>query len=300
MLRAPATTRRVPPAFSAALLLVAALAAPRAARAGPCPLTDASVVAVYADVTGGVGTHSANWTRRFFDWWGPGGGGGGGGGAVAFFESAADLASCRALASYDGLLLWVQPGGEADNQSVALGPAGRDNILDFAASAHGHVYATCAGWYYSAGTYWWYGGFFPRAWMPHWWPTVEGPITAIASYPDYAPAQLSNGLTAIYYGGPCMGCANTSAALPPGAEALAYFDVPGVPKDAPAAVRYRGEFIDAFFLSPHPEATFDDLTCAPPLPPGCITAEQQLANWQFIANTLNEMMGTQFPVPGKL
>ena len=277
------------------LVLLVLLLAPSARAA--CPITDATVVAAYVDTDGGVGTHSAAWTKRFFAWWAPGGGAPD---AVAFFDRAADLAGCRALATYDGLLLWVQPGGEADNQSTALGPAGRDNILDFAASAHGHIYATCAGWYYSAGTYWWFGDFFPRAWMPHWWPTVEGPISAIAVYPLYAPAALSNGLTAIYYGGPCMGCANTSSALPPGAEALAYFDMPGVPKDTPAMVRYRGEYINAFFSSPHPEATSDDLTCAPPLPPGCITPEQQLANWQFIAATLNEMMGTDFPVPTKL
>jgi hypothetical protein len=276
------------------LALVALLAAARRAAAAACPLTDATVVAAYVDVNGGVGPHSAVWTKAFYAWWAlPEG-------AVAFFESAGDLAACRPLASYSGLLLWTQPGGEADNQSVALGPTGRDNILDFAASDHGHIYATCAGWYFSAGTYWWYGGFYPRAWMPHWWPTVEGPITAIAAYPAYAPAKLSNGLTAIYYGGPCMGCANTSAALPPGAEALAFFDMPDVPANAPAIVRYRGEFVNALFSSPHPEATSTDLTCAPPAPPGCITAEQQLANWRFIANALNDMMGTTYPVPATL
>ena len=276
------------------LLALAALVAAAQRAAAACPLTDATVVAAYADVNGGVGPHSAMWTKAFFAWWDlPAG-------SVAYVETASDLTACRPLASYSGLLLWVQPGGEADNQSVALGPAGRDNILDFAASDHGHIYATCAGWYFSAGTYWWFGDFFPRAWMPHWWPTVEGPISAIAVYPLYAPAKLSNGLTAIYYGGPCNGCANTSAALPPGAEALAYFDMPGVPKNAAAIVRYRGEFVNALFSSPHPEATSDDLTCAPPAPPGCITAAQQLANWQFIANALNEMLGTSYPVPSTL
>jgi hypothetical protein len=276
-----------------ALLCLAALGG--TARAA-CPLSRDTVIAVYADTDGGVGTHSALWTKAFYSWWTlPAG-------SVAYFEKAGDLADCRPLSSYEGLLLWTQPGGEANNQSVALGPAGRDNILDFAASSHGHVYATCAGWYWATGQYWWYGGFFPSAWMPHWWPTVEGPITAIAAYPLYAPAKLSvvaggSSLTAIYYGGPCMGCVNTTAALPPGAEALAYFDMPNVPKNVPAIVRYRGEFINALFSSPHPEATATDLPCDPPAPPNCITADEQLSNWRFLASTLNEMLGTSYPVP---
>jgi len=65
-------------------------------------------------------------------------------------------------------------------------------------------------------------------------------------------------------------------------------------------VRYTGEYIDALFMSPHPEATADDLTCPPPAPPGCITAAEQLANWQFIATELNAMLGTDFPVPTAL
>ena len=203
---------------AAALTADAAAAAAAAAAPAACPITPTSVVAAYVDVDGGVGTHSAAWTKAFFSWWAaaspPGAL------EVAYIEAAGDLAGCAPLASYEGLLLWVQPGGEADNQSVALGPSGRDNILDFAASPHGHVYATCAGWYFSAGQYWWYNDYFPRAWMPHWWPTVEGPIYAIASYPDYAPTKLSNGLTAIYYGGPCMGCNTTTSILPNGQVAF--------------------------------------------------------------------------------
>jgi hypothetical protein len=94
--------------------------------------------------------------------------------------------------------LWVQPGGSSDNQTLALGPMGRDNILNFAARDGASVYATCAGYYYSAGaeprrrcsrllisstlagSYWWFDKFYPSAWMMHLWPTVEGPISPIA------------------------------------------------------------------------------------------------------------------------
>ena len=281
-----------------ALRAAAAALALAATASAMCPITKKTIIAVYADEDGGVGSHSAMWTKSFFSWWTPGGAGAAD--AVAYVEHASDLADCRALASYDNLLLWVQPGGSADNQSLALGTSGRDNILDFAASSHGHIYATCAGFYYAAGTYWWYGEFVGAAYMPHWWPTVEGPITAIAAYPDFAPATLSNGLTAIYYGGPGMGIANTTAALPSGAEVLAYYDMPGVPAATPAVILYRGPYVQALFASPHPEATADDLTCAPPAPPGCITSAQQLANWQFMAKSLNTLMGTSFAVPTSL
>ena len=96
--------------------------------------------------------------------------------------------------------MWVQPGGSSDNQTLALGPRGRDNILNFAARSGASVYATCAGYYYSAGaeprrrcrcfamtisstlagSYWWFDKFYPSAWMMHLWPTVEGPISPIA------------------------------------------------------------------------------------------------------------------------
>lgn len=276
-----------------ALLLLGAIAA----RAlGACPIKRSTVIAVYRDQAGGVGDHSAKWTTAFFDWLSAANSGL----DVAYVDVAADLFGCSALATYDNLVLWVQPGGEADNQSVALGPTGRDMILDFAASPQGHIYATCAGWYYSVGSYWWYSEFFGRAWMPHWYPTVEGPITAIAAYPNYAPTKLSNGLSTIYYGGPALGLNVTTAALPNGTEVLAYYDHEGVPANVPAIVRYTGPFVNALFSSPHPEATSDDLTCPPPAPPGCITAAEQLKNWQFIAKALNEMLGTSYDIPSSL
>ena len=265
--------------------------------AAPCIITDKTVVAVYGDSAGGVGVHSAFWTRSYFDWWAESAAALRGGG-VAFFDHAAQLNDCPPLASFPNLLLWVQPGGATDEQCAALGPAGRDNILDFAASDHGHVWATCAGFYFAAGSYWWYGGFEGKAWAPHWFPTVEGPITAIASYPDYAPTTLTNGLTVVYYGGPALGLNLTTSALPSGTTVLAYYDAPGVPKDVPAILRYKGPFVDALFSSPHPEAMFNDgLVCEPPLPPGCITEQQQLANWHFLAEELNDLMGTAFEVP---
>ncbi len=85
-----------------------------------------------------------------------------------------------------------------------------------------------AGYYYGAGAWWWFDAFESDAWAPHWWPTVEGPIAAIARFPDYAPTTLSNGLTVLYWGGPALGLNHTTADLPAGATVRAHFDAPGV------------------------------------------------------------------------
>jgi hypothetical protein len=267
-----------------------------------CSLRKDAVVAVYAATgAGGVGDNSANWTRSFFSWFA----------ApnpeliVDFVENPKDVANyytdgCQLATAFPNLLLWVQPGGSADNFSASLGPGGRDNLLDFAASKNGHIMATCAGFYYSAGTYWWFDAFYPEAWMPHWWPTVEGPLSPIAVYPDYAPVQLSDGRTVIYWGGPVMGLNHTAAGAPNGATQLVAFDSPLAPPLG-AAYRYKGEFVNALFNSPHPEAVAGSgIQCAPPAPPGCITPQQQLENWRWLAGQVNALCGTQFVVPSSL
>ena len=55
------------------------------------------------------------------------------------------------------------------------------------------------------------------------------------------------------------------------------------------------------FNSPHPEAVEGvGLACDPPLPPGCITADDRLANWQLLARRINAHIGTAFVVPAEL
>ena len=109
---------------------------------------DTDVVVYAATNAGGVGEFSDKWTRAFFGWW-----------AAANTDSlhavfVADPAELSGVAGgcvladevrHPKLRLYVQPGGSADNQSTSLGPGGRDNILNFAASRNGHVMGTCAG-----------------------------------------------------------------------------------------------------------------------------------------------------------
>lgn len=267
-----------------------------------CSLKKDVVVAVYAEEGwGGAGTNSVAWTKAFFSWWSspnPTL-------IVDFVTNAKDIANyytdgCQLATGFPNLKLWVQPGGSADNFSTSLGPGGRDNLLDFAASANGHYMGTCAGMYFAAGTYWWFDSFYPEAWMPHWFPTLEGPLYPIAVYPDFAPVALSDGRTVLYWGGPVLGYNHTTASVPNGAIVLANYNSPKV---APlgAAYTYAGAHIKALLNSAHPEAVAGSgIACQPPLPPGCITQEQQLQNWQWLAQQINALLGERWIVPSSL
>lgn len=153
---------------------------------------------------------------------------------------------------------------------------------------------------------------------------LQGPIASIADYPLYAPTTVtlsdssSTNLTMVYYGGPASGLEHTTAAVP-GSVLGRYADVPG---GIPAAVAHG----QTLLLSPHPEAVAGvQLECAPPLPPGCsecgderwgsfrpgleglslsappaVTSAQQLQNWRWLAETINEFLGTSWTVPTQL
>lgn len=306
-----------------------------------CTLRRDAVVAVYAATgAGGAGDNSVAWTRAFFAWFAapnPAL-------VVDYVADASEVAAypvgggCRLAADFPTLELWVQPGGSADNFSTSLGPGGRDNLLDFAASARGHYMGTCAGMYFAAGTCacatrgfrrprrrrradaparpahcpspspppprvpdWWFDKFYGEAWMPHWWPTLEGPVRAIATYPEYAPVALADGRTALYWGGPVLGLNHTTSSVPDGATVRATFDSPLLAAPLAAAYRYRGAYVNALLSTAHPEAVAGSgIACAPPLPAGCLTRAQQLANWQWLAAEINDLLGRAWVIPSAL
>jgi glutamine amidotransferase-like uncharacterized protein len=271
-----------------------------------CSIKNDALIVVYNDTTGGVGQFSSIWTNAFFDWFSA---------AnpdliVSYVNDAMELSTyyttgCQ-LATYSSLRLYVQPGGDASTAASNLGPGGRDNILDFAAVSGNAYMGTCAGYFYAAGSYWWSEGdepmkFYPSSWMTHFLPTVEGPIKEIANYPAYAPTELSNGHTMVYYGGPALGYNVTSNTLPDGATLIASYTDPNIPKDIPAMFMYLGQYVHALLNSPHPEAQAGvGLTCQPPFPSGCITEEQQLANWQLLAENINTLVGWNWVIPSTL
>ncbi len=82
---------------------------------------------------------------------------------------------------------------------------------------------------------------------------------------------------------------------------LVAYDTPLLRAPLGAGYRYRGAYINALLSSVHPEAVAGHgIACAAPLPPGCITAQQQLANWQWLAAEINALLDTQYVVPSSL
>lgn len=86
-----------------------------ATAAAVCPIDATTRVAVYADENGGVGPGSHAWTRAFWTWW-----------AAANADlnwaelDAAQVRGDCVLSDFPSLDLYVQPGGDAFEQSQAL------------------------------------------------------------------------------------------------------------------------------------------------------------------------------------
>ena len=106
----------------------------------------------------------------------------------------------------------------------------------------------------------------------------------------------------MYWGGPTFGLTNaTGVRLPPGATVLVQYNDPRLGVMYPASVRYRGAGVNALFNSPHPEAVAGSgMECVAPYPPGCLTEDQQLENWTWLGNAVNELTGSSWVVPGAL
>lgn len=159
---------------------------------------------------------------------------------------------------------------------------------------------TCAGAYYASGSYWWKGEYVGDFdFNLNLFPTVEGPIAEIADYPLYAPTTVTladgaaTNLTMIYYGGPASGLNHTTNRVP--GTILSHFS--SIPGAIPAAVVHGRLLLN----TPHPEAVSGvHLNCSAPLPPGCITPAQQLANWRWLAAEINAFIGASWVVPGQL
>ena len=191
---------------------------PQRNSSAACPITADTAVVVYTSTSGGVGPNSAEWTRRFFAWWADANPG-----QLTWLalDDPVAISTDCVFTDFPALRLYVQPGGDALNQSLALGPNGRDNLLNYIYYGYpnSHYMGTCAGAFYGAGSYWWYDNFEVNAFQPHWYPTVEGPITEIAAYPLYKPTTIvaedgSESLTMIYWGGPASGLDYTTNKVP--------------------------------------------------------------------------------------
>ena len=94
---------------------------------------------------------------------------------------------------------------------------------------------------------------------------------------------------------------NTAGAVPNAGVELVAFDAPFRPRSLGAAFSYVGAHVKALFNSPHPEAVAGSgISCSPPLPSGCITSQDQLTNWKWLAAAVNSLTGEKWIIPDKL
>jgi hypothetical protein len=266
------------------VLLSAGITNALAAKPGgttACPILPTTDFAVYGETfKGGVGTSSRSWMAHFFDWWKTQDS------SVDYqFLTAAQAQACTNLKGlkYPDLKMWVQPGGNAYDQQVALGATGKANINEFIVN-QGAYLGVCAGAYYAAPNYWWEGKYYAHPNLLGAYPvTLEGAIGSIAPWPGYAMTALSNGRNAIYYGGPTVGLLHTNPSTLLGEKAASFASIDG---QLPAVIVYN----KLLLTSVHLEAFENDGIS------GLSTADRT-ENYKYLANLINSVTKAGFRVP---
>jgi hypothetical protein len=270
-------------ALALVVLVVAAATDARAGEPGgtsPCPIVQGTDFAVYGQtLQGGVATSSRSWMTHFFDWWkaqDPG--------VDYLFLTAAQAQACTSIrTTYPNLKMWVQPGGDAYDQQVALGATGKANINGFIHQGGAYL-GVCAGAYYASPNYWWEGRFYAHPDLLGAYPvTMEGAISSIEPWPGYSLTALSNGRHAIYFGGPTIGLQHTSASTILGERNASFASIAG---SLPAVIVQN----NLLLTSVHLEAFENDGIS------GLSTADRT-ENYKYLANLINRVARTDFKVP---
>jgi MYXO-CTERM domain-containing protein len=246
-----------------------------------CPIQASTTVVFYGETgASGVEANSRLWVKHFLDWWrahDP---------TVVYAElKAAHLTGDCKLTSYPNLRLHIQPGGDAYQQQLTLGAAGKQTINAYLDQGGAYL-GICAGFFYASSDYYWKGTYYAHPHLLGRFPTLEGDISAIADFdlfPGYKVTTVSNGHRMLYYGGPTRGLKQTPVGHP-GQTLLTYTEVPG---KLPAAVRLGKMLLS----SVHPEA-FENVGITG------LTKKERVANYTWLAQTINSVAKTSFKVPG--
>lgn len=244
-----------------------------------CPITSTTQVVIY----GGHGptAECKQWEAQFYAW----------AKLEAVSISAAQLhdSSCGGALKSKGVKIFAMPGGNAYNTQSSVSSAGKANINGFI-DAGGLYVGTCAGFYFAATDYWWEGKQYNWPNMLGRVPTVEGSIADIkddTGSDSYKLTGISNGLKAIYWGGPTRGYQHTSATGFPGTVLAKFSDVRGGSLLAAAHVN-DSTHGNLLLFSAHFEAI-----------PGLgihntgLTQTQQMANWQYRAQQISAASGLE-------
>ncbi|MCP4693021.1 MAG: hypothetical protein GY859_33575, partial [Desulfobacterales bacterium] len=250
-----------------------------------CP-SNGTVFAIYTTTgTGGVGDLSKAWILNFFEWWEDQDGG------VTFAELGyQDVRNCN-LADHSTLKLYVQPGGNAYKQQKKLGADGKATVLDLINNSSKAYLGICAGFFYSAPDYYWQGSYYDWQYLLGAFQTVEGSITEIADYdesPGYAVTSVDTDdgyFRMTYYGGPTLGMEDTSGSHP-GTDVITLVDTQDELTGGLTVVNGNKKML---LLTVHPEAMASDISG--------LSLDQQIENYKWLANQINDIAGTSFSVP---
>eukprot|EP01065_Artemidia_motanka_P044426 TRINITY_DN6321_c0_g1_i1.p2 TRINITY_DN6321_c0_g1~~TRINITY_DN6321_c0_g1_i1.p2 ORF type:complete len:248 (+),score=57.03 TRINITY_DN6321_c0_g1_i1:184-927(+) len=239
----------------------------------------------------GAALSCQQWEREYFEWLG----------LPAVGVTAAQLRDpqCGGRMATTGVQVFVMPGGNAYDEQLTAGAAGKNHVLRFI-KAGGLYLGTCAGWFYAASGYYWQvgeqgGGKFSWPHTLGLYPEVEGSITTVHDYSDTPPYKLtglSNGLNAIYWGGPTRGWRSTPKSGSPGRVLATYTAVPG---DLMAGVHVKDGSGNRLLFSAHLEAIE-----GVGIENSGLTKADQLANWQFRAQEIRSAAGLTFAIPSTL
>jgi len=245
-----------------------------------CPIASSTNVVFYGDNRfSAVGDLSESWIKHFLDWWKQQDS------SINYVElDSADVQSECDLTA-ENIQVYIQPGGNAYYQQNYLGAEGKQALTEYINSGKGYV-GICAGFYYTAQDYWWQDDYFAHPYLLGIYPTVEGSIREIADYsdnPGYALTPLSNGFSAIYYGGPTRGYEYTNLIDAPGVFDATYT---AFGNGMPAVIKYNNLLLNSVHLEAYEN---DGITG--------LTTEQRIENYKYLANLINEVSGTTFYVP---
>lgn len=192
-----------------------------------------------------------------------------------------------------GVKIFAMPGGNAYNINKGVKAEGKQNILNFI-NAGGTYVGTCAGFFFASERYWWQGvEYGPGLDSDHdnmlqLYPETEGSITDIWDddvSPGYKLTHLSNGLQAIYWGGPTRGWKNTPKTSP-GTVLFSYSKT-----NTLAGVHYGNLLLFSAHLEAEEGVGISNSGLTPAL---------QLANWQERAKHVRNAAGLEVTIPQSL
>ena len=117
------------------------------------------------------------------------------------------------------------------------------------------------------------------------YPTTEGSIHEIATYPDFAMTDTSSGERMIYFGGPTRGY-NMTPNTSPGTVLMTFTDPKIKAKNMPCAVQNSNMLLFAV----HAEA-YEGIKITG------LSTEQRLRNYRYRANAINKAAGLDWKIP---